>query len=600
MRGMYMLLTLIVILFLFFTIASLFTSPFASIKLFSQNGAGKKKPFELFTNPILSDGADPWVIKHTDDFYYYTHTTGNNITIWKSETLTGLATAPHKVVWTPEPGAPNGHHIWAPELHFIDGHWYIYFAASAGDMEKQRMYVLQSEGADPWGPYKYPEGTQDGKLEETHDKWAIDATVLEYQKQLYLIWSGWEGDVNVSQHLYIAPMDNPWTLSGPRVEISRPELPWEKIGNPLINEGPQVLKNKQGVVFLLYSGSGSWTDDYKLGMLTLIGDDPLDPASWEKKQTPVFEKNLATRVYAPGHSSFVTSPDGKEDWIVYHAAKYRGGGWSRNVRMQPFTWNEDGTPNFGTPVGTGAYLRKPSGETEGEYVPALPGVVYKYEGEDALVHEAKVVHHPSASGGKKVGHIDYNDSLVEFEVGVPAGAYTLVAYYSNGSGQQASHFVHVNEDAIGELKYESDGWDVWRKAEIDVNVDVGMNAIRFSKGLHFAEIDYIELIPKETVIFKYEAEFAQLYEVEAVYDANHSNGQYVLWTDGNAGSLEWVLDVPEAGTYEMITRFQPIGGNEWASRSETMRLKSGKNKIKLKNDAEMKAVDYMTLEYKEK
>lgn len=112
-----------------------------------------------FTNPILSDGADPWVVRHDDGFYYYTQTTGNDITLWRTRDIADLEHAERKVVWMPPQGAVNGSHIWAPELHRLDGRWYIYFAASAGDMARQRMYVLQSEGDDPFGSYAFPQDT---------------------------------------------------------------------------------------------------------------------------------------------------------------------------------------------------------------------------------------------------------------------------------------------------------------------------------------------------------------------------------------------------------------------------------------------------------
>nr|WP_318281115.1 glycoside hydrolase family 43 protein [Paenibacillus bovis] len=316
-----------------------------------------------FRNPIAWNGADPWVVKHTDGLYYYTHTTGNNITIWKSETLVDIGLAKRKIVWSPSPGAPNSGSIWAPEHHFIDGKWYIYYAASVENDDK-RMYVLESEGEDPWGPYDYPEGTEEtyGQITDPSNKWAIDGTVLEHEGKLYFVWSGWEGDVNVSQNTYIAPMSNPWTISGERVEISRPELSWEANTTPKVQEGPQVLRNEQGQLFLIYSASGSWTNTYSLGMLTFVGDDPLDPAAWEKSQQPVFAYSPENEVWGPGHNSFVKSADGTEDWIVYHAAKEINSGWDRNVRMQKFTWNEDGTPNFGVPVHIDTILDKPSGE----------------------------------------------------------------------------------------------------------------------------------------------------------------------------------------------------------------------------------------------
>jgi GH43 family beta-xylosidase len=84
--------------------------------------------------------------------------------------------------------------------------------------------------------------------------------------------------------------------------------------------------------------------------------------SWIKKPGPVFSR--PADVFGPGHCSFVKSPDGREDWIIYHAAKYSGAGWKRNVRAQQFTWNADGSPEFGTPVSTGIPLPTPSGHPD--------------------------------------------------------------------------------------------------------------------------------------------------------------------------------------------------------------------------------------------
>ncbi|HPY01258.1 MAG TPA: glycoside hydrolase family 43 protein, partial [Candidatus Marinimicrobia bacterium] len=197
-----------------------------------------------------------------------------------------------------------------------------------------------------------------GKIADSTDCWAIDGTVLEHRGHLYFIWSGWEGKVNVQQNLYIAPMSNPATISGDRVLISEPEYEWEKVGRPLVNEGPEILK-KNDKIHIIYSASGSWTDDYCLGQLTFTGGDILSRASWIKKPEPVFSKTET--VFGPGHASFVKSPDGREDWIVYHAAKYKGGGWDRDVRMQKFGWNNDDSPNFGAPVSAGVLLEVPSG-----------------------------------------------------------------------------------------------------------------------------------------------------------------------------------------------------------------------------------------------
>ena len=144
-------------------------------------------------------------------------------------------------------------------------------------------YHKALRGSDPQGAF-----SRVGKLELTPDHWAIDGTLLVHEGKLYFIWSGWEGTENVAQHLYICPMRDPVTPSGPRVRISSPTYAWEKRGSggsgklPTINEGPQVLQ-KGKTTHVIYSAAGSWCDDYCLGRLTLqSGGSPLNPAHWHK------------------------------------------------------------------------------------------------------------------------------------------------------------------------------------------------------------------------------------------------------------------------------------------------------------------------------
>jgi GH43 family beta-xylosidase len=592
------------------------TKTTTSLKENNSSSSENKRTLGLFENPIIGNGADPWVVKHTDGFYYYTNTTGGDVTIWKSKTLSGIEKGEKKVVWHPAANAPNRNDIWAPEMHFINGKWYIYFAANGvANNAKQRMYVLESEGSDPFGPYHHPEGTNYGQITDPSNKWAIDGTVLELEGKLYFVWSGWEGDVNVSQRLYIAPMSNPWTISGERVELSRPELPWELHGTPTINEGPQILKNKQGQVFIVYSASGSWTNDYCLGLLSLSGTDPLNPEAWTKKQEPVFQKDPALGVYGPGHNSFVKSPDGTEDWILYHAAKWDGSGWDRNVRMQKFEWNKDGTPNFGSPVSIHTLQPVPSGEADGKLVPALPGVTYKYEAEQAKVNHVRIVDNPAASGGKKVGAIDFADSFVGFNVQVPKGDYTLNVQYGSGmAGQNVSHNVSVNGSASQELTYFVSGWDTWRNAEMDVSLTHDQNVILISKGKSFAEIDSIELVPKETTVFRYEAELANLKKAEIANDALAANYQKV--ESKKDSKINFSFSAAKAGTYELKVRYSAeadstqrvttnsgLAGHvnysntngDWQYTSIQVELKEGINHITLAKGTEAVEIDHIAL-----
>ncbi|MCB2379054.1 glycoside hydrolase family 43 protein [Hymenobacter sp. BT635] len=314
-----------------------------------------------FTNPLLPSGPDPWVYQK-DGFYYYLHTTNTSLRIWKTARMSDLGTTPSVLAWSPTPGGPASGNLWAPELHFLEGKWYIYYTAGppGSDLGQQRTWVLENTAADPTtGTW-----TDKGRIfNPSADFWAIDGTVLEQNNKRYFIWSGHNGLDGV-QRIYISEMSNPWTLVGPRVELSRPEFNWENVGPPYVNEGPEILK-RGDKTFLVYSASFCGSDQYALGMLTATSTaDPLLPASWKKSTTPVFSQNPANRAYATGHNGFFKSRDGQEDWIIYHANSNPNEGCveKRNPRMQKFTWNADGTPNFGVPVAIGVPITKPSGE----------------------------------------------------------------------------------------------------------------------------------------------------------------------------------------------------------------------------------------------
>ncbi len=70
------------------------------------------------------------------------------------------------------------------------------------------------------------------------------------------------------------------------------------------------------------------------------------------------------KTFGVGHNCFVASPDGREDWLVYHAKVNLTPGWQRTLRLQPFIWRADGTPDFGTPMAAGLALPAPSGQPD--------------------------------------------------------------------------------------------------------------------------------------------------------------------------------------------------------------------------------------------
>jgi GH43 family beta-xylosidase len=309
-----------------------------------------------FTNPLLPSGPDPWVL-YDNGFYYYTNTTGNNITLWRTRDITNLRNADKKVIWIPPPHRAYSYQLWAPELHKVKNKWYVYFTADAGTNPSHRLWVLKDGSTDPLsGTWKFA-----GSVKGVGDHWAIDPTIFEHRGRDYIVWSGWPNGTRTLQGLYIAQLKSPTKIKGKPVLISEPQYQWERFGD--VNEGPEVLKH-DSKLFLVYSASGCWTDHYALGMLVASeGSNLLDPDSWHKIERPVLSTSAAARAFGTGHNTFFKSPDGTQDWILYHAnpAANEGCGNDRSPRAQPFIWGPDGWPVFGDPVPIDQPLPKPAG-----------------------------------------------------------------------------------------------------------------------------------------------------------------------------------------------------------------------------------------------
>lgn len=291
-------------------------------------------------NPVLIAPAQDPQVALIDGLYHYCESTAAGIFIRTCRDFRDLQEAPPRRVWAPPASGWMSQNVWAPELHLIDGRCHIYFAADDGDNANHRMGVLVSEGRDPLGPY-----TLHGPLET--EGWAIDGTPFaDPAGNWYFVWSGWPGEVNGQQDLYLSRMASPTKLVGGRVRLAQPDQAWERHALPLC-EGPQVLQ-RDGRIVIVYSGSGSWTRHYSLGLLVHTGGDLLDPSTWQKTG-PVFTANR--HAWGIGHCGFTTAPDGR-DWILYHCKTSREDGWlDREVRAQPFGWDAfTGLPDFGRPM----------------------------------------------------------------------------------------------------------------------------------------------------------------------------------------------------------------------------------------------------------
>ncbi|MBB6184512.1 glycoside hydrolase family 43 protein [Oleiagrimonas soli] len=337
-----------------------------AVLLLGLTGLAQAGAAETFTNPVFRS-QDPWITRVGGVYYYIESGCGvADICVKRSRSLTGLASAPWIGVWTHHADTDsNGRDIWAPELHFIDGRWFIYYAADDGDNNHHRLFALVSSGTDgQLGTFREADtGLPHGQLVESSGHWAIDPNVfMAADGKRYLTWSCTnQADSTFPQRICLARMRDPLTL-GRTAFISTPARAWETRG-AAIQEGP-VGYTRHGRTYITYSGSASWVaNDYAVGLLSLRpGADPLQASSW-RKRGPIFDRH--GRVYGPGSVVFVPSPDDRQYWNLYHGIDRLDCTPAydcRDIRMQQMFFDAHGAPMLGYPVDPGVALARPSGE----------------------------------------------------------------------------------------------------------------------------------------------------------------------------------------------------------------------------------------------
>jgi GH43 family beta-xylosidase len=306
--------------------------------------------------PLIQQRADPCIRKHTDGYYYFTASIPayDRIELRRARTIAELAIAQTSDVWRKPDTGPYSELIWAPEIHFIQGAWYIYFAAAPSraikdNLFQHRMYAITTGAENPlWGDWKFLD-----QIETGIDSFCLDATTFTHRGVLYYVWAQKEPSIAGNSNLYIARMETPSRLATKPVRLSIPEFDWETRGF-MVNEGPSVLI-RHGRVFITYSASAT-DENYAMGLLYANEDaDLLDPHNWTKSPKPVFQTNFELGVYGPGHNSFTVADDGVTDLLVYHARTYTeivgDPLWdpNRHTYVKALKWAPDGMPIFGRP-----------------------------------------------------------------------------------------------------------------------------------------------------------------------------------------------------------------------------------------------------------
>lgn len=317
-------------------------------------------PADDHENVIFHHGAYPYVTEYKGVYYYTMQTEQvDTIAIYASSDIENLARGTYKIILT---SADNGKsHFYSPELHRINNKWYLYFEGDNGNTDNHHLYVLENESDNPL------EGTwtQHGPI-ITNDEWnfGIHPSSFVIDGRQYLLWSGWQKQrtENETQCIFIAEMENPWTLKSERTMISMPQYEWERQWiNPdgsrsaypiFVNENPEAIISPDGShVVVVYSASGIWTIYNSLGMLYApTSSDLLDPKSWTKVSEPKFLAAPDSDLFGTSNISVVTAPDHSTHYMLYQAKHIRPNGERcYDIRLKEITWTPQGLPEFGNP-----------------------------------------------------------------------------------------------------------------------------------------------------------------------------------------------------------------------------------------------------------
>lgn len=308
----------------------------------------------MFNKIWIAQRADPYVYRHIDGNYYFTASLPEygGIALRRSAKLEDLDQAEEVLIWKKHDTGVMGAHIWAPELHYLDGKWYIYFAAGgAEDIWAIRPYVLECQGEDPLQDAWVEKGKMQCADEDEFSfrAFSLDATVFENQGKRYFIWAEKVSVGRQISNLYIAEMESPTKLKTTQVLLTTPDYDWERRGF-WVNEGPSVIKH-DGRIYVTYSASDTGVN-YCMGMLSIDEKaDMLDPAQWTKRRYPVLKTDESKEIYGPGHNSFTTDEEGNPI-LVFHARTdkeiigdplYTP---TRHAMLMPVKWGEQGEPVF--------------------------------------------------------------------------------------------------------------------------------------------------------------------------------------------------------------------------------------------------------------
>ena len=304
---------------------------------------------------LFSNGCYPYAVFHEGKYYFLKQEPSDAIILRVADDLKKVAEAREITILK---STAQMQHVWSPELHRINGRWYIYFEADDGNTDNHQLYVLENANGDP----AQGNWTLHGPI-LTNAEWnfGIHPSSIVVKGKQYLFWSGWPKRRNEeeTQCIYMARMANPWTLATERLMISAPTEEWERqwidpdghrSAYPIyVNENPEPVLSKDGRhLIIYYSASGCWTVYNCVGMVSAsVDSDVMNPRSWTKHPEPVFAAVPQDSIFGPAD---ICIPAGQPKPQLLYETKHLGPtGTTKDIRLKAITYDAKGFPVLGRP-----------------------------------------------------------------------------------------------------------------------------------------------------------------------------------------------------------------------------------------------------------
>jgi len=270
-----------------------------------------------YLNPIVSgDRPDPSILKLGDD-YYLVHSTFESVPgllIWHSKDL---------VNWEPVCPALWRHvgSVYAPDLVFHDGRFYIYFPAVGRD-GITNMVVYADEIDGPWSD---PVDLRIGRIDPGH------AVSPDGRRFLFM-----------SDGFLVPLADDGLSVTGPAEKVySGWKYPEHWVVETFALEGPKITCRGDRYYMLVAQGG---TAGPPTSHMVVMARSKAIQGPWKNSpHNPVVRTSSASeKWWSRGHGTLVEGPDRKQWYLVYHG--YENGYLSlgRQTLLEPVKWTPDG------------------------------------------------------------------------------------------------------------------------------------------------------------------------------------------------------------------------------------------------------------------